>query len=163
MFTRDHVPALSWRAEADVFCKEVDPADGDLYKIEAFAGVEIIAWVRRSAPLVAFFTPPALRGITEAQATFRGLWTPPGALRARVLAHSRRATADGVAYASYDLMRKADGTFVVIEWNVAEVSTWWTTAYPFARRRFAEAVADLPALRTRGALARLRALTTRRR
>ena len=33
-----------WRPERDVFCREVNPADGDVYKAELFHGRLMISW-----------------------------------------------------------------------------------------------------------------------
>ena len=142
VFSRRGVWRLRWTSEADVFCREVNPDDGDVYKAELLNGRIVIAWRSLAPPLRTLVCGSFHRGVAGAYGT-RELWEPPPALAARLAALSAALTAHGLGYLSVDLMQRSDGAFVAIELNPRGVATWWTRQFPAMRARYADALEDL--------------------
>jgi hypothetical protein len=141
IFDRHHIDAFAWNLEHDLFCPELNEADGDVYKIEIFNGHIILGWVSRSPPLAAGFREFAT-GIKGAYGQ-RHLVAYSRALRTAALALSRTLTERGIGYASLDLMKRTTGELLAIEINTAQVATWWTAKFPWVRWRYASAVLEL--------------------
>ncbi len=141
-FTRDGVDRLEWDPGKDVFCQEVNPDDGDLYKAELFNGKMIISWIARQAPLLAYFDGPYMEGVRGGEPD-RDLFEFPPGIEAVLKHASCAATRGGVGYAAIDMMRAPDGRLQAIEMNIELVATWWTAQFPFVKERYAAALLDL--------------------
>jgi hypothetical protein len=146
VFSRGAVWRIRWRPERDVFCREVDPEDGDVYKAELFDGRLMISFASASPPIASFFRRGVHQGIRGCYGE-RRLYDLPADLVERLCGFSRMLMARGMGYVSVDLMRRADGSFVAIELNPRDVATWWTRQFPEFRERYAAALYDL-AIRT---------------
>ena len=142
VFTRGSVWRIRWKPERDVFCREVNPDDGDVYKAELFNGRLTISWVSKAPPIGTYFRRGVFQGIRGAYGE-RSLCELPPALSERLCGLSRSLTRRGLGYVSVDLMRRADGSFVAIELNPRDVATWWTRQFPDFRARYADALDEL--------------------
>jgi hypothetical protein len=142
VFARRAVWRIRWRPERDVFCREVNPADGDVYKAELFHGRLMISWTSAAPPIASFFRGGVHHGVRGAYGE-RRLYDLPAGLVERLCGFSRALMARGHGYVSVDLMRQPDGSFVAIELNPRDVATWWTRQFPEFRERYAAALYDL--------------------
>jgi hypothetical protein len=142
VFTKGWVWLIRWNRALDVFCREVNPEDGDVYKAELFNGRLTISWMSKAPPLRALFRRGVHRGVRGAYGE-RSLCELPATLVERLCAFSRSLTAQGIGYVSVDLMRQPDGTLVSIELNPRDVATWWTRQFSDFRERYASALYDL--------------------
>jgi hypothetical protein len=142
VFSRGAVWRIRWRPERDVFCREVNPADGDVYKAELFAGRLMISWMSAAPAIATFFRRGVRQGLRGAYGE-RRLCELPADLVERLCGFSRSLAARGLGYVSVDLMRQGDGSFVAIELNPRDVATWWTRQFPEFRERYAGALYDL--------------------
>jgi hypothetical protein len=142
VFTRSSVWRLWWRHDLDVFCREVNPDAGDVYKAELFNGRVIISWKSVAPPIRALFRRGIYHGLRGAYGE-RSLWELPSSLTAKLEAFSRALTADGLSHVSVDLMRRADDELVAIELNPRGVATWWTRQFPHFRDRYTDALYEL--------------------
>jgi len=133
---------LRWNREVDIFCREVNPDDGDVYKAELLAGRVLIAFKSASPPIRARRRQGILRGLAGAYGE-RRLWDPPADLASTLAAFSGRLAARGIGHVSVDLMRRPDGALAAIELNLSRVATWWTRQFPRFREQYAEALCDL--------------------
>jgi hypothetical protein len=133
---------LYWRPDLDVFCREVNSNDGDVYKAELFNGRLIISWKSVAPPIHTLFRRGMYRGLRGAYGE-RTLWELPSSLAAKLEAFSRMLTAKGLGHVSVDLMRRADDEFVAIELNPGTVATWWTRQFPHFRERYSDALYEL--------------------
>jgi len=133
---------LRWHREVDIFCREVNPEDGDVYKAELLAGRVLIAWKSESPPIRARRRQGILRGLAGAYGE-RRLWDPPHDLASTLTAFSSRLAARGIGHVSVDLMRRPDGAMAAIELNLSRVATWWTRQFPRFREQYAAALCDL--------------------
>jgi hypothetical protein len=133
---------LRWNRELDVFCREVDPDDGDVYKVELFNGEVVISWMSKAPPIRTLFRRGILRGLRGAYGE-RSLFELPDEAAHRLRALSRGLTSQGLGYVSVDLMRRPDGELVAIELNPRDVATWWTRQFPHMRERYAQALYEL--------------------
>lgn len=145
-FARAGVDRLEWDPGKDVFCKEVNPDDGDLFKMELFNGQRIISWMARQVPIRTIFDGTYMESIPVTKPD-RILFDFPPELEATLKDAGRAATREGVGYTSVDLMRAPDGRLQAIEMNVELVATWWTAQFPFVKERYAAALLDLLAAR----------------
>ena len=142
VFTRNAVWRLRWKRDLDVFCREVNPDDGDVYKAELLNGRVLISWKSGAPPIRTLFRGGIHRGLRGAYGE-RSLYELPSHLTNKLTAFSRVLTADGLGHVSVDLMRRADGELVAIELNPRGVATWWTSQFPHFRARYTEAIYDL--------------------
>ncbi|MCU1371226.1 MAG: hypothetical protein JWO77_2420 [Ilumatobacteraceae bacterium] len=139
VFGRRSVPRMRWNPEHDVICREVDPAAGDVYKVELMAGSVLISWVSESPPIRELFDGRRGHGIPGAYGD-RSRWEPPEALTRPLCEFSARMAEQGYAHMSVDLMRTVDGDFVAIELNNFSVAVWWTKQFEDFRERHADAI-----------------------
>jgi len=142
VFTRSAVWRLRWKPELDVFCPEINPDDGDVYKAELLNGRVLISWKSAAPPVRLFFQHGIHRGLRGAYGE-RSLWEPPANLTAKLEALSQRLTSDGLSHVSLDLMRRANGELVAIELNTSGVATWWTRQFSGFRDRYTDALYEL--------------------
>lgn len=139
IFGRRSVPRMQWNPDLDVICREVDPADGDVYKVELMGGSVLIGWVSEAPPISERFADRRGHGIPGAYGD-RSLWDPPEAVARPLRQLSERLSAQGYGHMSVDLMRTPDGEFVAIELNNFSVAIWWTKQFEDFRERHADAV-----------------------
>lgn len=142
VFARSSVWRLWWRHDLDVFCREVNRDDGDVYKAELLNGQVIIGWKSAAPPIRALCRGGIHRGLRGAYGE-RSLWELPSGLAAKLEAFSRAITADGLSHVSVDLMRRADDELVAIELNPRTIATWWTRQFPDFRDRYTTALYEL--------------------
>jgi len=142
VFTRNAVWRLRWKRDVDVFCPEINPDDGDVYKAELLNGRVLISWKSAAPPIRMLFRHGLHRGIRGAYGE-RSLWELPSELTAKLEALSRRLTFEGMSHVSVDLMRRADGELIAIELNTGSVATWWTRQFSHFRNQYAEALFEL--------------------
>ncbi len=141
VFTRDHpLEELSWDSEIDIFCAEVNPDDGDIYKAELFNGEIIITWRSMASPLREIANSPYLNKIKGAYGERELIDFPPD-LTAKLEVLSRDLTARGISYVSVDFMKDPTGTLRAIEINLSMIATWWTVQFEGMKDRFATAIA----------------------
>ncbi len=139
VFGRRSVPRMRWNPELDVICREVDPDDGDVYKVELMAGEVLIGWMSESPPIRELFADRRGQGIAGAYGE-RSRWDPPEALAQPLRKLSARMAAQGFGHMSVDLMRTRDGDHVAIELNNFSVAVWWTKQFDDFRARHADAI-----------------------
>jgi len=142
VFGRRSVPRMRWNPELDVLCREVNPADGDVYKVEVMAGEVLLGWKSESPSIRELFADRRGKGIAGAYGE-RSRWDPPAALVEPMRALSAHATELGYGHMSVDLMQAPDGRFVAIELNSFSAAVWWTKQFDDFRERHAEAVRRL--------------------
>lgn len=139
VFGRRSVPRMRWNPEADVICREVDPAAGDVYKVELMAGSVLLGWKSASPPIRDVFADRRGHGIPGAYGE-RSRWDPPEDLARPLRAFSAHLAAQGYGHMSVDLMRTPDGDLVAIELNNHSVAVWWTKQFEDFRERQADAI-----------------------
>lgn len=139
VFGRRSVPRMQWNPEIDVICREVDPADGDVYKVELMAGSVLIGWVSEAPPISERFPGRRGHGIPGAYGD-RSMWEPPEAVARPLRELSAQMADQGYGHMSVDLMRTPDGDFVAIELNNFSVAVWWTKQFEDFRARHADAI-----------------------
>jgi hypothetical protein len=155
VLTRNQSRYVTWDLAKDIVCREVNEDDGRVFKAELFAGRITIGYVLKKAALRDRLlanddTPEGYRRLAvyredwvEPDERHRGLVEFSEEEREMLRRLSRELTQAGFGYVSVDLMRKPDGTLVVIEVNTARVETYWTERFEFTRQRFGEALLDL--------------------
>lgn len=139
VFGRRSVPRMRWNPEIDVICREVDPTDGDVYKVELMAGEVLVGWVSESPPIHEVFADRRGHGVPGAYGD-RKRWEPPDAVVQPLRELSARLAQQGYGHMSVDLMRTRDGEYVAIELNNFSVAIWWTKQFDDFRQRHAEAI-----------------------
>ena len=139
VFGRRSVPRMQWNPELDVICREVDPNDGDVYKVELMAGSVLIGWMSEAPPIRDRFADRRGHGIPGAYGE-RSLWDPPEAVAQPLREMNARLAEEGYGHMSVDLMRTSDGDFVAIELNNFSVAIWWTRQFEDFRERYADAI-----------------------
>ena len=139
MFTRDRAPKIEWDSERDVFCPEVNPDDGDLYKLEMFGPTVLLGWMSRVPPARSRVSGGLVQGLFGAYGV-RQLFEWPEDILAAARRFGQFALDRGYGHTSMDFMRNRQGGFEAIEVNLGNVALWWTTRFPFFRRRFARGV-----------------------
>lgn len=144
VFTRGALWRLWWDPDQDLFCREVNPDDGSVYKAELFNGHLVTAWVSHAAPLRDVFKRGIYRGLKGAYGD-RELVDFSKPLCDQLCFLSRGLMARGLGYVSVDLMHRSDGELVAIELNTRDVATWWTRQFPDMRHRYATALQQLVA------------------
>lgn len=142
VFTRRAVWRLKWKIDRDVFCKEVNPDDGTVYKAELFNGHMIISWMSHAPPIQELFSKGIYGGLKGSYGD-RELTEFPAPLRESLCLLSRQLTGHGIGYVSVDLMRRPDGQLVAIEMNTRDVACWWTSRFPDMRERYTAALEAL--------------------
>lgn len=139
VFGRRSVPRMRWNPEVDVLCREVDPDDGDVYKVELMAGEVLIAWMSKAPPIRERFADRRGQGIPGAYGD-RERWDAPDDVIEPLRRLSQRLAQQGYGHMSVDLMRAPDGRFVAIELNNHSVAVWWTKQFDDFRERHADAI-----------------------
>ena len=139
MFTRDRAPELVWDARKDVFCPEVDPDDGDVYKLELFGPTVLFGWTSRVPPARSRLEDGITSGLPGAYGA-RAPFAWPEAIVRAARVFGERALDHGHGHISLDFMRTPTGGFEAIEANLGNVALWWTTQFREFRRNFARAV-----------------------
>lgn len=142
VFGRRSVPRMRWNPETDVICREVDPSDGDVYKVELMAGSVLVSWVSESPPIHELFADRRGKGIAGAYGD-RSRWDPPDSLVGPLCDFSAHMAEQGYGHMSVDLMRQPDGELVAIELNSFSVAIWWTKQFEDFRERHADAIERL--------------------
>lgn len=142
IFGRRSVPRMQWDRQLDVICREVDPSDGDVYKVELMAGAVLIGWVSKAPPIRDRFPDRRGKGIPGAYGD-RSRWDPPEAITRPLCELSARLAEQGYTHMSVDLMRAPDGELVAIELNNFSVAVWWTKQFEDFRERHADAIERL--------------------
>jgi hypothetical protein len=155
VLTRNQARYVTWDTTKDIVCREVNEADGRVFKADLFGGRIMIGYVLKKAALRDRLlandeTPDGYRRLAvyrddrvAPDERHRGLVEFSDAEREELRRLSRELTQAGLGYVSVDLMRRSDGTLVAIELNTARVATWWTERFPLTRERFGEALVDL--------------------
>jgi len=139
VFGRRSVPRMQWNPEIDVICREVDPTDGDVYKVELMAGEVLIGWVSKAPPIRELFADRRGHGIAGAYGE-RERWDVPEEVARPLRELSAGKAAEGYGHMSVDLMRTRDGEYVAIELNNFSVAVWWTKQFEDFRERHADAI-----------------------
>ena len=142
VFARRTVARMQWDRELDVICKEVNPNDGDIYKVELIAGKVLVSWMSESPPIREQLPGGYGKGLPGAYGE-RSLWEPPDQLRDQLCELSARLTDMHFGHISVDLMKKPDGTFVAIELNPRSAAIWWTKQFESFRQNYTDALYEL--------------------
>jgi hypothetical protein len=142
LVTPSDLDLVAWKPTQDIFCKEVDPKDGRIFKLEAFNGEITIGWMAEMKPirnLLAGMDRTAWKaGLGE-----RRLFEFGEDLKASVARFSRYLTSQGYGYVSFDFMMDPAGQFRLIEFNTEFVATWWTANFRFVQERYAVGIGKL--------------------
>lgn len=141
LFDRAHLSHLEWNPEEDVFCPEIDSANGTLYKAEIFNGRILLGWIWHRPPLARDFDG-MVAGNTGYSAA-RGLFRFPSETRERICRLSSALTERGFGYCSVDFMKTPRGELVAIEINTGQVASWWSARFLRVHWRYAGAVTAL--------------------
>ena len=139
LFSRDHVPEIEWNPHKDLFCPEVNPDDGDIYKLEMFGPTLLLGWMSRVPPARSRMSGGVVRGLFGAYGV-RDLFDWPETIPRAASTFGEFALNQGYGHVSLDFMRNRDGQFEAIEVNLGNVALWWTTQFPAFRRRYAHAI-----------------------
>jgi hypothetical protein len=139
MFTRERATEIAWDARTDVFCPEVNPDDGDIYKLEMFGPTVLLGWTSRVPPARSMLADGVTSGLPGAYGT-RAPFAWPGSIVRAAAAFGELALDHGHGHVSLDFMRTPTGGFEAIEANLGNVALWWTTQFRAFRRNFAHAV-----------------------
>jgi len=138
-FTRDRLGDIEWNPQRDVFCPEVNPNDGDVYKFEMFGTTSLLGWKSCAPPARAQMSDGMVRGLFGAYGVRKLVdWPVPVLQAARVFGEV--ALSRGYGHVSLDFMRNRSGRFEAIEVNLGGVALWWTTQFRSFRRQYARAV-----------------------
>jgi hypothetical protein len=126
-------------SSVSLFGPEVNPDDGDIYKIELFGPDLLLGWVSHVPSARSRMEGGKLTGIYGAYGR-RELFE----WGETVLEPARRfgafALEHGYGHISIDLMRTPQNGFEVIEVNLGNVAIWWSCGFPVFRQRYAEAI-----------------------
>jgi hypothetical protein len=90
VFIRNAVWRLRWKRDLDVFCREVNPDDGNVYKPELLNGRVLISWKSGAPPIRTLFRGGIHRGLRGAYGE-RSLYELPSHLTNKLKAYCRRA------------------------------------------------------------------------
>jgi len=137
----DDFAKFEWDFERDIFCAEVNPEEGEVYKAELFNGEMIISWRSEAPPLRELMEGSSMNGVKGAYGE-RALFGFPEELEEKLRALSAALTKQGVGYVSLDLMKDLDGRYQVIEINLSMIATWWTGQFDAMKDRFAKAISN---------------------
>ncbi len=159
LFSRERAAEIDWDPARDLFCPEVNPNDGDIYKLEMFGRNVLLGWMSRVPPARTLMDGGRLDGIFGAYGR-RELfdWPESVLLPARKFGDFTRD--QGFGHISIDLMRNPQGDFEVIEVNLGNVAVWWTTQFRSFRRHYARAIHQL-LIERHGASSNLASVSTR--
>jgi hypothetical protein len=139
LFTRDRIAELEWDPQRDVFCPEVNPGDGDIYKLELFGSTLLLGWKSRVPPARERLRNGIVQGLYGAYGVRELFDWQESILRAA--RRSGQSLLDrGHGHISLDFMRNPAGGFEAIEVNLGNVAVWWTTQFPRFRQAYASAV-----------------------
>lgn len=123
-FGEKNVDEIQWDPQHDIFCKDVNPDLGDVYKLESLAGELILGWMSEGTSFTSSTT-----GLWRSCKTVygdRALWDIPIEVRedfAPLLAYLKD---HDFGYVSIDLMKDPEGTYRMIELNDNYVALWWS-------------------------------------
>lgn len=136
----ENTDTLEWDSVGDVFCKEVNPQDGTIYKIECFASEIVLTW-KLNIPTIRQFEKDSSLDLTNAvrEVDYRF----PNEILEAARRFSKNATQLGLGYCSIDLMKSPEGRFLALEVNTQEVATWWSHQFPQMKENYAEALLKL--------------------
>ena len=124
-FTRAGLDQLTWDPDRDLFCPELNPASGDVYKAEVFGGEVVMSFRSASPPLHASMTGPVQHGVPGIYGT-RTLLTFPEPLLTDLHRLASELHRLGAGHCSIDFMQDSRGDFQAIEINGGFVALWWT-------------------------------------
>ena len=142
LFTRQHVPEIQWNPRRDLFCPEVNPEDGDVYKLEMFGPTFLLGWMSHVPAARARMNAGKVDGLFGAYGRRDSFEWPESILEpARRFGDFARDL--GYGHMSLDFMRNPRGELEAIEVNLGNVALWWTTQFPSFRRRYADAIHQL--------------------
>jgi hypothetical protein len=139
LFTGERTPEIEWDRNTDLFCPEVNPDDGDIYKLELFGSTVLLGWMSGVAPARSRMEDGIVRGLYGAYGV-RELFVWPENIVEAGRRFGEFALGRGYGHVSLDFMRNPEGRFEAIEVNLGNVALWWTTQFPSFRRRYARAV-----------------------
>jgi len=142
LFTQERAEQIQWDPSRDLFCPEVNPDDGDIYKLEMFGRNVLLGWLSRVPPARTLINGGRLDGIFGAYGR-RELFNWPESVLLPARKFGDFALDQGFGHISLDLMCNPQGGFEVIEVNLGNVAIWWTTQFRSFRRRYARAVHQL--------------------
>jgi hypothetical protein len=161
LFGREHAADFQWDPARDLFCPEVNPDDGDIYKIELFGRDLLLGWVSHVPSARSRMEGGKLTGIYGAFGR-RELFEWNESILEPACRFGAFARDHGYGHISIDLMLNPQGDFEVIEVNLGNVAIWWTCGFRMFRQRYARAIHrmlverhDAPASRV-GSFTRLR-------
>lgn len=139
LFSPHHAADLQWDPARDLFCPEVSPDDGNIYKIEMFGPDLLLGWMSRVPSARQKMENGKLTGIFGAYGR-RELFDWDEALLKPARQFGALALDRGYGHFSLDLMRNPRGNFEVIEVNLGNVAIWWTCGFHLFRQRYAQAI-----------------------
>jgi hypothetical protein len=139
LFARHRAPEIAWNPEKDVFCPEVNPDDGDVYKLEMLGPTVLLGWKSHSPPSRSRMVDGGVQGLFGLYGV-RELFDWPDEILAAARRFGEVALDRGYAHISLDFMRNREGGFEAIEVNLGNVALWWTTQFRSFRRRYARGV-----------------------
>ena len=142
VFGPEYLSQVSWDPREDLFCREVNPRSGDVYKAELFHGEIIISWMSEAPPLREITREGLSHGVKAAYGE-RRLFEFPLEFQKILRSVSLELTRKGFGYVSIDFMRAPDGSFQAIEINLSMIATWWTGQFDFVKKRYANAIRKL--------------------
>jgi hypothetical protein len=140
LFIRDCASEIEWNPRMDLFCPEVNPDDGDVYKLEMFGSTVLLGWMSRVPPARSRMSGGFARGLVGAYGVRELFDDWPEAIVKAARTFGEFALDRGYGHISLDLMRNRDGQFEAIEVNLGNVALWWTTQFRSFRRQYARAV-----------------------
>jgi len=138
-FTRDRASGFEWDTRKDLFCPEVNPNDGDVYKLEMFGPTVLLGWKSRVPPARSRMSGGVAQGLFGAYG-IRELFDWPEASLKAARVFGEFTLDRGYGHTSLDFMRRPDGQFEAIEVNLGNVAVWWTTQFLSFRQHYAQAV-----------------------
>ena len=139
MFSRERAAEIEWNSSTDLFCPEVNPRDGDVYKLEMFGRDLLLGWFSRVPPARTRMSGGKVDGIFGAYGR-RELFDWSESILQPARKFGEFARDRGYGHLSLDLMLNPDGEFEVIEVNLGNVAIWWTSQFRSFRRRYACAI-----------------------
>ena len=140
VFDTSQLPSqIDWNPEKDIFCAEVNPTSGDVYKAELFNGEIVISWMSEAPPLQKQMNGTHLQGVKGAYGE-RRVFEFPEEVAKKLSALSKELTRHGVGYISLDLMKDPSGNYQAIEINLSMIATWWTVQFSEMKERYARAI-----------------------
>jgi hypothetical protein len=139
LFARHRATEIEWNPARDIFCPEVNPDDGDVYKLEMFGPTVLMGWKSRVPHSRSRMTDGLARGLVGIYGV-RELFDWPDEILGAARKLGEFALDRGYGHISLDFMRNRRGGFEAIEVNLGNVALWWTAQFPSFRRRYARGV-----------------------